>query len=114
MPTWTEPYSLAIPAEYIALGNKAAALFDPDVGGALTFPPANAPESNPTHSMVRTQLVSEFVPMLQNRDPDLWHPVLLEMAESRGRESLTRDEIETLCAVLLFDTECASLIQEEQ
>ena len=112
MTTWTDTIPLAIPADLIALGNKAAALFDPDTGGAQTFPEANAPIDNPTHSLIRTQLIAEFVPMLQHRDPAIWHPILAQMAEERGREALTLEEVTTLCASLLFDTECDSLTAE--
>jgi hypothetical protein len=50
--------------------------------------------------------------MLQNRDPALWFPMLAQMAEERGREALTLAEVTTLCASLLFDTECDSLTAE--
>jgi hypothetical protein len=129
MTTWTtNKLSLAIPVEHRDLGNKAADLFDPNTEGFLTFPEPNAyavpdgfdPETDtldttPTHCLIRTQLVTEFVPMLSlpYRTADVWEPVLAQMAEERGKEMLTRAEIELLCDVLLFGAECDNLVRIE-
>lgn len=136
MSTWTEKLRIAVPAAYRDLGNKAADLFDPNTLGRETFSEPNAyaipapaggwddydPETappldtTPTHCMCSTQLVAEFVPMLQApmRNADVWMPVLAQMAEQRGREMLTREEIEALCEVFMFDQECANLVRIDQ
>ena len=110
---------IAVPAINRDLGNKAAALFDPNTAGELTFPEPNAyiegegPE--PTHCLIRSQLVTDFVPMLSlpYRTADVWEGVLAQMAQERGKEMLTRAEIELLCAELLFDGECDNLVMIE-
>lgn len=135
MSTWTEKLRIAVPAAYRDLGNKAADLFDPNTLGRETFSEPNAyaipddydPETappldadagtTPTHCMCSTQLVAEYVPMLQApmRNADVWMPVLAQMAEQRGlyygEEMLTREEIEALCEVFMFDQECANLVR---
>ena len=120
MTTWTPTkLPIAIPAEHRALGNKAAALFDPNTEGDKTFPAPNAyiegQDPEPTHCLIRSQLVTDFVPMLSlpYRTADVWEPVLAQMAERRGKEMLTRAEIELLCAELLFDSECDNLVRIE-
>lgn len=134
---WTSnKLRIAIPEEYRDLGNKAASLFDPNVAGELTFPIANAyirlnsesaeenfdPElenviAQPdidvtaTHCLASSLFVIDFVPMLIYRDPNIWEGVLSQMSEQRGKETLSREEIETLCNVLLFDEECINLVK---
>lgn len=130
MTTWTQTkLPLAIPAEHRGLGNKAAALFDPNTEGSKTFPAENAyaipdgydPETDtldttPTHCLIRTQLVTEFVPMLSlpYRTADVWDGVLAQMAEERGKPMLSSEEIELLCEVMLFGAECDNLVRIEQ
>ena len=129
MSDWTPTkLRLAIPGHLRTLGNRAAGIFGPNTQDDQTFPPPNAvvtpegwnpdtdpiPEGEPTHCLVRSQFVLAFVPMLETRDPDQWEPILAGMAEMRGRDPLTREEIETLCAELLFDDECANLVRISQ
>lgn len=130
MTTWTQTkLPLAIPAQHRALGNKAAALFDPNTAGELTFPEPNAyaipegydPETDtldtaPTHCLVCTQLVEQFVPLLRlpYRTADVWESVLAQMSEERGKPMLTRAEIELLCEVFMFADECDNLVRIEQ
>lgn len=120
MSDWTPTkLPIAIPGEHRDLGNKAAALFDPNTEGEKTFPEANAyidgagPE--PTHCLIRSLFVTDFVPMLSlpYRTADVWEGVLAQMAQERGKEMLTRAEIELLCAELLFDGECDNLVRIE-
>ena len=129
MTTWTNTkLSIAIPVQITRngeiidvrkIGNDAARLFDPNTEGEKTFPEPNAyiegqgPE--PTHCLIRSQLVIDFVPMLSlpYRTADVWEPVLAQMAQERGKEMLTRAEIELLCAELLFDSECDNLVRIE-
>ena len=135
MSEWTPTkLPIAVPGDYRGLGNKAAALFDPNTAGELTFPEPNAVMMNPppewfgdetdpmydlygepTHCLIRSQLVTDFVPMLSlpYRTADVWEPVLAQMAQERGKEMLTRAKIELLCAELLFDSECDNLTRIE-
>jgi hypothetical protein len=111
---WTDtPLPLAVPAALRDKANLAAAVFDPNSRGDLTFPEPNVPEGNPTHSMCRTQLVLEFVPMLQRpRQPEVWFGVLSQMAAERGRElGLTYEDVVELCNEFLFDDECDFLTE---
>ena len=114
MSTWTSTkLPLAVPADLIDEANRAASVFDPNSRGDLTFPEPNVPESAPTHSMCRTQLVLEFVPMLRHpRDPQLWFGVLSAMAAERERElGLTFEDVVELCNEFLFDDECDFLTE---
>ena len=114
MSLWTDYYRIAVPAELIPLGNKAANLFDPNTGGALTFTVPNVPEAEPTHCLIRTQLVDGYQHLLKApRDPQQWHVLLGQMALDRGREALTLPEIEILCGAILFDDECDPLETQE-
>ena len=109
MTTWTPAkLRLAVPAALVNEARRAAAIFDPNLRGDLTFPEPNVPEGNPTHSLCRTQLVTDFVPMLQRpRDPQMWFGVLTQMAAERERElGLTFEDVEELCDAFLFDGEC--------
>ena len=114
MSEWTDtPMRLAVPDALRDKANLAASVFDPNLRGDLTFPEANVPESAPTHSMCRTQLVLGFVPMLMRpRDPAMWFGVLSAMAAERGRElGLTIDDVVELCDEFLFDGECDFLTE---
>jgi hypothetical protein len=110
MSTWTNHYRIAIPTELIPLGNKAAALFDPHGGGLFTFTSANAPEDSPTHCLIRTQLVNGYQDLLAApRDSVEWFDLLSSMAIEKELPTLTFEEVEMLCAEILFDGECEGL-----
>jgi hypothetical protein len=124
MPDWASTkLPLAVPAEHRALGNRAADIFGPNTREDLTFPDANAfiaPEDYdpiidsdipPTHCLAKSQFVLEFVPLLETRNPDQWEPLLAQMASVKGKEPLTREEVETLCEALLFGSECNNLVR---
>lgn len=112
MHPWTEHYRLAIPAALIPLGNKAAALFDPHGGGQYTFTVANAPADNPTHCLIRTQLVDGYQHLLKApRDPATWFDLLSALADEKGLPALTLEEVTTMCDAFLFDDECDILTE---
>ena len=116
MTTWTHALRLAIPAtpELVAIGNQVAAIFDPDVGGAQTFTDANRIETPMgDYHLIQTQLVEGYDVMLRSpRDPQLWFGALSHMAEARGRPMPSYDEIEAVCAAVLFDDECDALTEQ--
>ena len=115
MSEWTPRYRLAIPADpvLVAIGNQVAAIFDPDTGGAQTFTDANRIQTPiGDYHLIQTQLVSGYDVMLRSpRDPQLWFGALSQMAEARERQMPSYDEIEAVCAAVLFDNECDALTE---
>lgn len=106
MSTWTDRIRVAFPASEYSAATRLGSLIDPDVGGAETF------------SLDRTLMVdgveyiyasipflSDFLPVVEARDAETWYQVMTKLAESRNREALTREEIETLCATMLIGDE---------
>lgn len=103
---WTERTPVAVPWDLIIEANHLAAVIDPDVGGALTF---SADRTVGGYAIARIQFYSDFLPLIERRDPDEWYAVMTEIAEARGRELLTREEIEALCSSMKIGDEVEQL-----
>lgn len=108
--------TLTIPAEYVDIANRLAAIFDPDTGGSATFggcglsPTGAAPA---THYMAATVIKEQYLPSLT--DPVSALAALTSLAEQYGREAPEQQDVEDWCAnVTLGEPEDLQRVQIDE
>ena len=103
--TWTDRHRIAFPASLITEANALAALIDPDSRGDLTF---STERTVGDLVIAEIPFKTDFWPIVERRDPAEWKAVIPQIAESFGREPISDESIETLCAALLINGEIPS------
>jgi hypothetical protein len=115
---------MAYPATIADKANAAAAILDPDTGGAETFTDAYTATVGGTEYVManipiwafddgeypelRAIGFSDYGQVMRSKNPAIWFAVLTALAQYRGREfALTSEDVVTLCGAVLFDEEIA-------
>jgi hypothetical protein len=110
---------MAYPAAIAEKANAAAAILDPDTGGAETFTAAytetvgdvlyycaDVPIFQFDEDKAALFHVPDFGAVMRSKDPAVWWMALTGLAQERGRElTLTEADVAELCAAVLFDDE---------
>lgn len=95
-------HSMIVPGGLRDLGNRIAAVFDPDTGGAETFsvPCSQDGQEPATHYATSVPIQSEHVSLLAN--PEMFYAAMVYLGQQRGREvDFSKNDVDELFSQLV-------------